>query len=146
MSQLVVRQGDILSPTLFNIFVNYLPHPRKDVTKPSCQRMYREFWECHVHTKYAKSKVGHNTLRSYNTFKNIFKTEPYLINQSLYKYQKILAKFRLSAHGLRIETARYNSKIIMYYQNKEYVFYIKLKMRKKLNDCVLCLFCAHCLG
>ena len=33
-----------------------------------------------------------------------------MINQSLYKYQKHLAKFRLSAHRLRIETARYNSK------------------------------------
>ena len=38
----------------------------------------------------------------------IFKTEPYLINQSLYTYQKILAKFHSSAHRLRIETARYN--------------------------------------
>ena len=80
------------------------------VTKPSCKRRYREYWECHVHTEYAKSKVGHNKLRSYNKFKKIFKTEPYLINQSLYKYQKILAKFRLSTHRLRIETARYNSK------------------------------------
>ena len=80
------------------------------VTKSSCKRRYREFWECHVHTKYAKSKVGHNKLRSYNTFKKIFKTEPYLINQSLYKYQKILAIFCLSAHRLRIETERYNSK------------------------------------
>ena len=80
------------------------------VTKPSCKRRYREYWECHVHTEYAKSKVGHNKLRSYNKFKKVFKTEPYLINQSLYKYQKILAKFRLSTHRLRIETARYNSK------------------------------------
>ena len=48
-------------------------------------------------------------MRSYTKFKKIFKTEPYLINQSLYKYQKILAKFRLSAHRLRIEIARYNS-------------------------------------
>ena len=80
------------------------------VTKPSCKRRYREYWECHVHTEYAKSKVGHNKLRSYNKFKKIFKTEPYLVNQSLYKYQKILAKFRLSTHRLRIETARYNSK------------------------------------
>ena len=46
-------------------------------------------------------------MRSYNKFKKIFKTEPYLINQSLYKYQKI---FRLSTHRLRIEKARYNSK------------------------------------
>ena len=38
------------------------------------------------------------------------KNDPYLINQSLYKYQKILATFRLSAHRLRIETARYNNK------------------------------------
>ena len=54
------------------------------VTKPSCKRRYsREFWECHVHTKYAKTKVGHNKLRSYNKFKNIFKTEQYLINQSV---------------------------------------------------------------
>ena len=80
------------------------------VTKPSCKRRYMEYWACHVHTEYAKSKVGHNKLRSYNKFKKIFKTEPSLINQSLYKYQKILAKFRLSAHRLRIETARYNSK------------------------------------
>ena len=31
-------------------------------------------------------------------------------SKCLYKYQKILAKFRLSAHRLKIETARYNSK------------------------------------
>ena len=68
------------------------------------------WWECHVRTKYAKSKVGHNKLRSYNNFKKIFKTEPYLINRNLLKYQKNLAKFCLSAHRLRIETARYNSK------------------------------------
>ena len=61
-----------------------------------------------------KNSIKSQILQTYqeyvNKFKKIFKTEPYLINQSLYKYQKILAKFRLSTHRLRIETARYNSK------------------------------------
>ena len=80
------------------------------VTKPSCKRRHRVFWECQVHTEYTKRKVGHNKLKSNNKFKKIFKTEPYLINQSLFKYQEILAKCRLSARRLRIETARHNSK------------------------------------
>ena len=65
---------------------------------------------------------------------SVVNSPPYLVKQNLHKYPKILAKFRLSVHTciLKIKTARYNSNLMMYHHNKDYVqtaIYIKLKMR-----------------
>ena len=71
---------------------------------------YREFWKSQVMTPLSKNGIGQNKLRTLSKFKTTFKTEPYLIIQTIHKFQKIIARFRLSAHRLKIETGRYNSK------------------------------------
>ena len=52
-----------------------------------------------------KSGVG-SKLRTYRTFKNIFKMEQYL-NYGTEKTRRLLTKFRVSAHNLKIEKGRY---------------------------------------
>ena len=48
-------------------------------------------------------------MRTYKTFKNVFKEETYLTIAN-YEMRRKLAQFRLSAHKLAIETGRYNGK------------------------------------
>ena len=63
-----------------------------------------------VETRYKFICISYLIVYRKYMLRKYIKLQPYLTNQSLYKYQKILAKFCLSAHRLRIETARYNSK------------------------------------
>ena len=66
------------------------------------------YWKKSVETRFSgvKSKSGGNKLRTYTTFKSCFKKESYL-NLKDPKLRRCLAKFRLSAHRLKIETDRF---------------------------------------
>jgi hypothetical protein len=66
-----------------------------------------------------KSKKGHgsNKLSTYNKFKSKCQPEPYLNYPNILKYRSIIAKFRLSAHKLKIETGRYNSRNAYFWNN-----------------------------
>ena len=48
-------------------------------------------------------------LRTYVTFKSMFKLESYLFNINDFYLRKCIAKFRMSSHSLKIETGRHNS-------------------------------------
>jgi hypothetical protein len=74
------------------------------------QKRYREYWYVHISTDKSKKGHGSNKLRTYNKFKSNFQLEPYLNYPNILKYRSIIAKFRLSAHKLKIETGRYNSR------------------------------------
>jgi hypothetical protein len=74
------------------------------------QQRYREYWGLHVKTTESRSGIGSNKLRTYSLFKNTFQREPYINLSCTRHFRSNLAKFRLSAHKLKIETGRYNSK------------------------------------
>jgi hypothetical protein len=78
--------------------------------KSALQSEFENYWKQTIDTEYSRnSKVGKNKLRTYREFKIGFSRESYLTlgNNSL---RQALSRFRLSAHKLKIETGRYNSK------------------------------------
>ena len=62
-----------------------------------------------INTEHAKTRTGSNKLRTYKLFKQKFGFESYL-NIANPDLRKATARLRLSAHRLRIEAGRYNSK------------------------------------
>lgn len=68
---------------------------------------YKSEWNDRILTLDASKK-----LRTYKLFKNIYKTEKYLMNNINYRYRSAFAKFRCGVTPLRIETGRYEGKNI----------------------------------
>lgn len=77
--------------------------------KKTLQTRYKLLWKDLVSTQESRTGKGNNKLRTYNKFKQWHGLETYLQLQSIKENQKAIARFRLSAHKLKIETDRYNS-------------------------------------
>ena len=94
----------------------YLPHSSKALAgclyklKNYLRHEFTFYWSSLIHTDYTKTKSrGGNKLRTYRLFKREFKQESYLELPNR-NHMKALAKFRLSAHRLSIETGRFNGR------------------------------------
>jgi hypothetical protein len=72
------------------------------------QEEFRDSWYKELYNDVRKGDNG-NKLRSYRTYKNIFKQEDYLVECKNMQCLKYLARLRLSSHKLSIETGRYVS-------------------------------------
>ena len=57
----------------------------------------------------SKGNIGNSKLKTYKKFKVNMNLEKYLTRVSVRAYRMALAKFRMSAHQLRIETGRYQT-------------------------------------
>ena len=69
---------------------------------------FLSYWTDSIHSNFSKSnKAGGNKLRTYKLFKTQFKREKYL-DLPNYSDRKLLAKLRIGAHRLRIETDRFS--------------------------------------
>lgn len=71
---------------------------------------FKQIWKKIINAPSSINRSGGNKLRTYCKFKSCFGMEYYLRCDLNSKFQKIIARLRLSAHKLRIETDRYNSK------------------------------------
>ena len=91
------------------------PHTQKSTLR--CTRQIRsklcgrfqEYWHRSINVDHSKLGGKGNKLRTYKTFKTVFKEETYLTIAN-FEMRRKLAQFRLSAHKLAIETGRYNGK------------------------------------
>ena len=73
---------------------------------------FDEYWRQLISTNLAMSgKDGHNKLRTYKLFKTNMGYEHYLTLYNIDK-RKAIAQFRTSSHKLKIETGRFNNKLI----------------------------------
>ena len=69
---------------------------------------FLSYWRENIHSNFSKSnKTGGNKLRTYKLFKTQFKREKYLELPN-YSDRKLMARFRVGAHRLRIETDRFS--------------------------------------
>ena len=73
------------------------------------RKNFEAFWYENITTEFTKNKAGGNKLRTYKIFKQNFGFESYLniANSSL---RKEIARFRISAHRLKVETGRFDGK------------------------------------
>ena len=74
------------------------------------QDNYQRYWREHISTMESRTGIGHNKLRTYNSFKTHFGRESYLTSIISRENIKAIARLRLSSHKLKIESHRYNSK------------------------------------
>ena len=77
--------------------------------RKTLQYNFKNYWFRVVNNDLAKKGKGGNKLRTYKQFKGHFKTEAYLSIPD-FKLRRAMARFRTSAHRLRIESDRYNCK------------------------------------
>ena len=77
------------------------------------------------------------TLRTYNTFKQRYVTEPYLYLVKNIKYKVVLSRFRSSSHTLEIERGRYAKPIIPVQERQCRVCLVLEDERHLLFHCVL---------
>ena len=94
----------------------HLPHSSKAMAgfayklKTYLRHEFTSYWASLINTDFTKTKArGGNKLRTYRMFKRAFKQELYLELPNR-DHMKALAKFRLSAHRLNIETGRFNGR------------------------------------
>ena len=86
-----------------NNFISSNVHNNTSIFK----ERYRNFWYKQIKNLDSQSGIGNNKMRTYSLIKTNFQFEPYLNKPTNHTN---LARFRLSAHKLKIETGRYNSK------------------------------------
>ena len=85
--------------------------PQKIRTAQIKRYLYSNFKDYWHDCLFDDSKSEHgNKLRNYRLYKNCFRKEEYLTSITYKPYRSSLAKLRLSAHKLRIETGRYTKK------------------------------------
>ena len=77
--------------------------------KKTLQYNFKNYWFRVINNDLAKKGRGGNKLRTYKQFKGHFKAEAYLSLHD-FKLRRAMARLRTSAHRLRIESDRYNSK------------------------------------
>ena len=77
--------------------------------KSALQHRYTLYWQSLKNTTYSKSSKGNNKLRTYSTFKVSFGPESYLRIRKP-ELRRAIARLRMSAHRLNIETGRFNGK------------------------------------
>ena len=77
--------------------VQYLPQLKCDL-----EEQYRTKWFAEIN-----DSVSNPILRTYKLFKSSHNAEAYLFASMSVKFRKIIAKFRVSSHQLRIETGRH---------------------------------------
>ena len=88
--------------------------------------IYKKFWVTNMHNDNRKIIGQKNKLRTYRKFKIEFEREKYLECLLNDEYRNILLKFRVSCHGLFIETGRHLHLLYIC----EYVnFVTKIKLR-----------------
>jgi len=64
-----------------------------------------------LHANTGTSGKGGNKLRTYSTFKTSFTQEPYLEVVKNIKMRSVMARFRISAHSLHVESGRHDKKL-----------------------------------
>ena len=70
------------------------------------QIKYEEHWHQQINLTTSRTNRGGNKLRTYNTFKQTFHLEPYLLNIDNPTHKKNVTKLRVSVHPLNIEALR----------------------------------------
>jgi hypothetical protein len=74
--------------------------------KMALKQLYKKGWKEELFCDTRKGNFG-NKLRTYRTYKSDFRTEEYLWKCYNTAHRKAIARFRLSAHKLNIESLRY---------------------------------------
>jgi hypothetical protein len=92
------------------------PNNRKGANKffksfrKSLKHSFDNYWHTMIHNDISlTSKSGGNKLRTFRKFKQVISYEKYLDLNDIER-RKNIAKLRISAHKLRIETERFNNK------------------------------------
>jgi hypothetical protein len=82
----------------------------KAILKRQLENRFMNYWYAKVNTEFSTRKGQGNKLRTYKLFKREFKFETYLSDIKNKTLRKKLTQFRISAHTLKIETDRFDSK------------------------------------